>query len=117
MGRYSKNGPDAMWRSIVKTRADNHCEVCGKKQSPKRLHAHHLYSYSKYPQYRTNPEFGACLCKHCHMDLFHSIYGPITTPEQFLEFKNKYSIKNPSHKKIKVKVFKKKKFKVKNGKS
>ena len=111
-GRYSQTGPDAIWRNIVKSRADNSCEVCGKRQSPRSLHAHHLYSYAEYPQYRTDPSFGVCLCKTCHIDLFHFQYGAITTPEQFYEFKENYKSTHKSKvKKIKIPKYKIKVFK------
>ncbi len=88
--RYKWNGPDYIWRQIIKNKSNKTCEVCGVQKSLSMLHAHHLYSYSEYPQYRIDPQNGVCLCKNCHINLFHKLYGLTTTPEQFYEFKINY---------------------------
>ncbi len=110
-GRYNPNGPDAIWRSIVKSRADNSCEICKKRQSPRSLHAHHLESYSDNPQLRRDAKNGACLCADCH-NAFHDRYGRGgNTKTQFDEFVSQY---NPKSKVIQIK---KPKFKIKVFKS
>lgn len=110
-GRYNPNGPDAIWRSIVKSRADNSCEICKKRQSPRSLHAHHLQSYSDNPQLRTEKTNGVCLCADCH-NAFHDQYGRGgNTKSQFQEFLQTYKPKSKETK------FRKPKFKIKAFKS
>jgi len=118
-GRYSPTGKDAQWRHMVKSRACNRCQICGIGRLPRYLHAHHIESYSDNPHLRTDVSNGASLCKKCHMK-FHDKYGRGgNTRAQYEEFVERYKKVGvtPKVKKIKVKVFKKKKFKVKNAKS
>lgn len=51
------------------------CLKCDKKRKTTRvLHAHHIYSWNKYPKKRYDINNGIVLCKYCH-DTFHSKYG------------------------------------------
>jgi 5-methylcytosine-specific restriction endonuclease McrA len=118
-GRYSPNGKDAQWRHMVKGRDGNRCQVCGVGKMPRNIHAHHIESWSDNPHLRTELSNGVSLCKKCHMR-FHDRYGRGgNTRAQYNEFVEQYKtgvVKKKAKKKIKVKVFKKKKFKVKNAK-
>ena len=50
------------------------CEKCGKRRKTTRtLHAHHIYSWEKFPDKRYSVKNGIVLCKWCH-DGFHYKY-------------------------------------------
>ena len=69
------------------------CICCG---STENLCTHHIYDYSNYEEYRTNPLNGIVLCSKCHKE-YHSLYGTKkeNTYEQFREFCfNKYKETN-----------------------
>lgn len=75
----------AEWRVAVYKRDGYTCQCCGSKKS---IHAHHLFAYSTYREYRTALNNGITLCKECHID-FHSTYGKgKNTPDQFYEYYN-----------------------------
>lgn len=59
-----------VWRAIV-IRRDKVCRICGKRQHRQ---AHHLDSGSYYPERRFDPDNGACLCRRCHLSLFHGLF-------------------------------------------
>lgn len=72
------------WRIDVFKRDNFICQVC--EQRSRTLHAHHLYSYSKYKNLRIVVCNGITLCGDCHRS-FHRIYGKRNnTPAQFYEF-------------------------------
>ncbi len=58
-----------VWRAKV-IRRDKVCKVCGSK---KNREAHHINSYSYYPEERYKLENGVCLCRDCHT-AFHTMY-------------------------------------------
>ena len=61
------------------------CQVCG-DSSGGNLVAHHLDSYSMYPDKRTRISNGITLCKNCHIE-FHNLYGyKENTKTQFIHF-------------------------------
>lgn len=70
------------WRKTVLRRDDYTCHICGIRGS--RMHAHHLDSYARNPELRTDPNNGVTLCKACH-DQFHLAHGVCrpTTRSQF----------------------------------
>lgn len=70
------------WKQEVFDRFNNTCCVC---LSDKKIICHHLYSYKYYPDLRTDPNNGVCICNSCHQ-LFNTYYSNINTLEQFLEF-------------------------------
>ena len=55
------------WRKVVFERDDYRCYDCGSRGVY--LHAHHIYSFAKYPRLRFMVENGRTLCKECHMKL------------------------------------------------
>ena len=73
------------WRNQVKQNANYTCDCCGKRGGE--LHSHHLYSYSKHKDLRTDINNGVCLCEQCHRQ-FHSEFGNDNTKEQYQNFKN-----------------------------
>ena len=69
------------WYKSVYRRDDYTCQRCGSRGG--RLHAHHIYSYSRYPELRTEIDNGITLCRTCHIN-FHWEYGyKEATPEDF----------------------------------
>jgi hypothetical protein len=57
------NKLDKAWSQVVKQRAGNKCEVCGKVQS---LNSHHYISRSNR-MLRWDPRNGVCVCAGCHL--------------------------------------------------
>lgn len=53
------------WRKIVFDRDNHVCQLCNERG--KKLIAHHLLSFSEYPEFRLEPENGFTLCKKCHL--------------------------------------------------
>lgn len=72
------------WINRVKQDANYTCDCCGKRGGE--LHSHHLYSYSKHKDLRTDIDNGVCLCVDCHRK-FHSEFGYDNTEEQYKKFK------------------------------
>ena len=70
------------------------CEKCGKRRKTTRvLHAHHKYSWDKFPKKRYDRNNGVVLCWKCH-NAFHRKYKyeALTKPElldEYLEIKKK----------------------------
>ena len=86
---------------------DNHtCQCCGEICNHNAI-AHHLYSYTDYPDLRYDETNGITLCENCHKN-FHMKYGyGYNTKEQFeewigyaLENLKKYDGKLPTARKI-----------------
>ena len=72
------------WRTKI-FKADNFtCQNCGVQGGP--LNAHHLKSFTQYPELRFDVNNGVTLCRECH-NKFHKIYGKIDfTEEDYYEF-------------------------------
>jgi len=79
---------DDAWSELVKLRAGNKCEYCGKK-SP--LNSHHIFSRSKKST-RWLPENGICLCVGHHT--FSSTFSAHKTPTEFTYWLERYKGKN-----------------------
>jgi len=70
---------DDLWSLLVKAKAKNRCEVCG-KQSP--LNSHHIFSRSN-KSVRWNDNNGVCLC------VGHHVFGNFSAhkaPADFIEW-------------------------------
>lgn len=58
-----------LWRARV-IRRDKSCVICGSKY---RRAAHHINSWSYFPEERFDVDNGVCLCGKCHSQ-FHNNY-------------------------------------------
>jgi len=74
------------WRLSVFERDEFTCQKC--KEKGGRLNAHHIQSWSNYPELRFVVSNGITLCKECH-DEFHRRYGMYTNRQQIEEFLSK----------------------------
>lgn len=59
------------WRSQVYQRDNYKCTKCGSKH---KINAHHIYSWSNYPELRYDIKNGVTLCEECHIKI-HQKYG------------------------------------------
>jgi len=74
----------AQWVRSVYERDNYTCKKCGKRGGE--LHAHHIYSYAKFKEKRTELANGVTLCVDDHK-AFHQLYGLHDfTPENFYKF-------------------------------
>lgn len=75
------------WLKIIKD-GKEYCECCETKfMEGNKAVAHHLNAYYSYPDQRTDPSNGVCICEECHME-FHAIYNRGTnTKHQYQLFK------------------------------
>lgn len=55
-----------IWKEQLVCKAQGKCEDCG---SEKRLHAHHIKCFYKFPELRFSLENGKILCQSCHSKL------------------------------------------------
>ena len=62
-----------LWREKVFTRDDWTCQVC-KDNNGGNLNAHHIKSFSKYPELRFIVDNGITLCKDCHKKI-HTFFS------------------------------------------
>lgn len=77
------------WREEVYKRDNYTCQCCGNNKGHN-LNAHHLESYNKNKNKRTELENGITLCDKCHKK-FHKMFGyGNNTKEQFKQFKDLY---------------------------
>lgn len=74
---FRKRREYADWRISVYKRDDFTCQSC--KRNNVRLHAHHILSFSEYPEKRLDVDNGITLCEKCHNPIysgsFHNIFG------------------------------------------
>jgi hypothetical protein len=64
------------------------CEKCGKQYKTTRyLHAHHIFSWKKFPDKRYTIKNGIVFCVPCHKG-FHKTYGfdALDTPKLIVEY-------------------------------
>lgn len=72
-----------LWKISVFIRDNRHCQKC---YSKKKIIAHHILNFHKYPSLRTSIENGITLCEECHKK-FHKKYGnKNNNQEQINEF-------------------------------
>lgn len=82
---YIEPGKQIEWRKGVYRKDNYTCRICNKRGG--HLNAHHLYSWSAFPDKRFNIDNGVTLCRKCHKK-FHSAYGiKNNTREQFESFR------------------------------
>lgn len=87
MKKTEINKLDKLWSEIVKTKAGNKCENCGKTFC---LNSHHYLGRRDY-KLRWNLDNGFCLCSGCHT--FSSVFSAHQTPHLFCEWaRNKRGI-------------------------
>lgn len=75
---------DEAWSYLVKLRALNKCEYCGKQSN---LNSHHIFSRSKKST-RWDVLNGICLCVAHHT--FSSSFSAHKTPLEFIDWLTKY---------------------------
>ena len=79
---------DALWRTLVKLKVGDKCEMCGKPDGQGRghsLNAHHIFGRSNY-SVRWDVENGVCLTAGNHTLTTHSAHK---APIEFIEFMKK----------------------------
>jgi len=73
---------NVVWREAVYKRDQYTCQVCGDSRGGN-LIAHHLNSYTDYPEQRYDIENGVTLCADCHMRFHHLFSYYHNTRDQF----------------------------------
>lgn len=71
---------DKLWSELIKMRAGNVCEKCGRAKT---LNSHHVYSRSN-KSVRWDVDNGCCLCAGCHA--LSSTFSAHKTPIEFVEW-------------------------------
>ena len=61
-----------LWREAVYTRDNFTCQICQKQGG--RLQAHHIKSFSKFPELRFIVNNGVTFCKSCHIMLHKKLW-------------------------------------------
>jgi 5-methylcytosine-specific restriction endonuclease McrA len=80
---------DLEWAKAIVRRDRYRCIVCSSNKKPQ---AHHLKSYTRYPELRLDMDNGVTLCRECHKK-FHRCYG--TTKFEREDFFNLFKIADP----------------------
>lgn len=53
-----------IWRNLLLIKYNFTCQECGKRKL--RIHAHHIKSFTEYPELRFKVSNGVLLCNDCH---------------------------------------------------
>ncbi len=61
---FRTTAPYITWRAAIFKRDDYRCFDCGERGG--KLQVHHIFSFSKYPRLRLEPQNGITLCVPCH---------------------------------------------------
>lgn len=73
------------WREAIYIKGDFKCSCC-KDTKGGNLNAHHLKSFTRFPELRFDVNNGVILCEECHKE-FHSTYGTRNfTSDDYFEF-------------------------------
>lgn len=87
--RKSEEG--ASWRLAVFKRDGYKCQCC---RNHGKIHAHHLKSFTRFPELRYDIGNGVTLCEICHRG-FHSVYGTRNfTSDDYYEFIKERGVKD-----------------------
>lgn len=85
-----------LWSRMVKQRDKYICQVCGLKPNQKFLHAHHIKSFSTYPELAYTISNGKTVCILCH-GIFHPNFKMYilqkpkkATKKEWLEYLKQY---------------------------
>jgi 5-methylcytosine-specific restriction endonuclease McrA len=76
------------WRRNVFERDDFTCQICGIRGS--KLNAHHIQSFAKFPDLRTDVSNGVTLCSSCHSTYHRKIEHNTATTEGWEYFSGDY---------------------------
>lgn len=72
------------WADIIVSLYNSTCQKCGTGEG--KMNAHHILSYTKYPEKAFDIKNGVCLCEGCHKE-FHAKYGLLRhTYADFIEW-------------------------------
>lgn len=84
--KRKKNGRHTLemllWKEIIKARDNNKCVNCG---DDKKLQVHHIYSFHKYLNVKSNLDNGVTFCQKCHSE-FHIKNNNENNYKQLLDF-------------------------------
>lgn len=72
------------WRRKVYERDDYACQTCGMRG--RTLNAHHIQSYAKFPELRTDIDNGITLCADCHKEYHRKIEHNTATLEGWADY-------------------------------
>ena len=77
--KYGYHSVDYMeWHNSVFVRDNFTCKICGTRGAY--LHAHHIKSFSHFPESRFDVTNGITLCKSCHMEVHSKQCEPSKSP-------------------------------------
>jgi len=62
------------WRINIYKKDKYKCQICGKHCGRKDIIAHHIKSFSEYPELRFDENNGITLCRNCHAKI-HNYHG------------------------------------------
>lgn len=76
------------WRRLVFERDNYTCQICGERG--RTLNAHHIQSFAKFPELRTELSNGVTLCSPCHSTYHRKIEHNTATTEGWDYFTTEY---------------------------